>query len=356
MKVELKAAGIIEVPTHCLSIAQDDTGILFAACFDGAIYAVDPNKKTHRKLAQHESYASGVNWSPLTRKLMSGGYDGKLRWIDPAAGKEERAIEAHSFWSWQSAVSSDGSRIASSTGQYLSGGYKYEPAAEREPSVKVFDAKSGEQTHAFEHIPPVESVTFSNDGTHVAAGNLMGEVRIWELASGKEVRRLSTPHFTGWGIIKGHYYTGGIFSLAFSPDDSSLFLAGMGSTRDPAAGNGKQLWERWDWRQDEPKKMGNAADGEIGQGLMETLTFHPSGTFFVMAGRLFKGQWNTAIFNADTGARLTHLDSKMRVSKALWSPDGSRLYLAGSKGQPKSVEKLENPSWGRIKVYDVSVT
>lgn len=356
MKVELKAVKTVKVPTHCLSLAQDDAGALYTACFDGGIYAVDPEKETHRKLAQHDSYASGVNWSPLTKKLMSGGYDGKLRWIDPAAGKEERAVEAHSFWSWQSTMSNDGSLFASSTGQYLSGGYKYEPAPEREPSVKVFNAKTGEHTHAFAHVPPVESVAFSNDGTHVAAGNLMGEVRIWELASGKEMNRISTPSFTGWGIIKGHYFTGGVFSLAFSPDDSSLYLAGMGTTRDPAAGNGKQLWECWDWRQEEPKKIGNAADGEIGQGLMETLTFHPSGKFFVMAGRLFKGQWNTAIFDAETGGRLAQLDSKMRVSKALWSPDGSRLFLAGSKGQPNDLKKIRDPSWGRLKIYDVTVS
>ncbi|MDE0595914.1 MAG: hypothetical protein OSB65_11775, partial [Roseibacillus sp.] len=123
-----------------------------------------------------------------------------------------------------------------------------------EPSVKVFDAKNGEQTHAFEHVPPVESVAFSNDGSHLAAGNLMGDVRIWELATSKEVARISTPNFTGWGIIKGHYYTGGIYSLAFSPDDSEIFLAGMGTTRDPAAGNGKQLWERWNWREGDPQK------------------------------------------------------------------------------------------------------
>ena len=29
----------------------------------------------------------------------------------------------------------------------------------------------------------------------------------------------------------------------------------MGSTRDPAAGNGKQLWQRFDWRANPAKKL-----------------------------------------------------------------------------------------------------
>ena len=356
MKVQLKEKAVLKLPTHCLALARGAGEQLFAACLDGGIYSVDIAGRKHEKIAQHESYASGVNWSPAAGQLITAGYDGMLQWVEPGPNKTHRKVHAHRFWSWQSAVSPDGTRVASSTGQYLVGGYKYEPAAESEPSVKVFDAASGEQVHAFEHVPPVESVAFSNDGTHLAAGNLMGEVRVWELRSNKETVRISTSSFTGWGIIKGHYYTGGVFSLAFAPDDSAIYLAGMGTTRDPAAGNGKQLWERWSWRDGEPRKEGSAHDGEIGQGLMESLAFHPNSRMFAMAGRLFKGEWNCAIFDAETGSRLAHLNTGMRVSRALWSEDGKTLYLAGGQGQPSKRQDFENPSWGRLKVFEVEVS
>ena len=356
MKVEIKKKGSLKLPTHCLALTRGEGEQLFAACLDGGIYAVDAKKRRSELLTRHDSYASGVNWSAPGRRLISAGYDGRLRWIEPAGKEVERDLKAHDFWSWQSAISPDGSRLASSTGQYLCGGYKYEPAPEIEPSVKVFAADSGEQTHAFEHLPPVESVAFSNSGSHLAAGNLMGEVRIWELATGREAARFTTPSFTGWGIIKGHYFTGGVFSLSFSPDDSEIFLAGMGSTRDPAAGNGKQLWERWSWRNGEPKKTGHAHDNEIGQGLMESLTFHPEGKIFAMAGRLFKGDWNAALFDSSTGARIAHFDAKMRVSKALWNADGTRLYLAGGHGQPSKRRDIEKPDWGRIQILEVAVS
>ena len=108
-------------------------------------------------------------------------------------------------------------------------------------------ARTGELAHNFSHVPPVQSVAFSRDVKFLAAGNLMGEVRVWELASGKQVANFTTPSFTGWGIIKGHYYTGGIFALHFAANDEELYVAGMGSTTDPAAGNGRQLWQRC-WR------------------------------------------------------------------------------------------------------------
>ena len=130
----------------------------------------------------------------------------------------------------------------------------------------------------------------------------------------------------------------------------------MGNTRDPAAGTGKPLWARWSWRNGEVTRIGSASDGEIGQGLMETLAIHPNGKVFAMAGRLFKGEWNTAIFDLASGSRLAHIDAKMRVSKAVWNKEGTRLYLAGSSGQPRGRKDLEKPDWGKVKIIDCKIS
>ena len=357
MKVDISKSSSFKLPTHCLSLARGEDNQFYAACFDGGIYALPQIRWSKpNKLAEHRNYASGVNWSRANRELISSGYDGHLLWINPDKKQTTREIKAHEFWSWQSTISPNGKFIASSTGQYLCGGYKYEPAQEKEPSIRVYEVLTGREAHHFPHIPPVESVAFSNDGKFLAAGNLMGEVRIWNLETEKETARIQTGNFTGWGVIKGHYFTGGIFSLAFSPDDSEILLAGMGSTRDPAAGNGKQLWERWKWRDGSVERTGSANDSEIGQGLMETLAIHPGGKIFAMAGRLFKGQWNTAIFDLATGSLLAATDTKMRVSKAVWNEDGTRLYLGGSSGQPKEMKDIEKTDWGKVKVLKVSVS
>jgi WD40 repeat protein len=340
-----------KLPAQCLDLDLTGDGRLFGACYDGSIVQVDTENGKFETLAMLRNIASGVHWCPRTERLIAADYDGALHWIEPGSKTVERSYTAHGFWSWQSAIDPARERIASCTGQYLVGGYDYEPAGEREPSVKVLGTREGETQHEFAHVPPVQSVAFSPDGRHLAAGNLMGEVRIWDLESGDQTAQIETGSFTGWGIIKGHYYTGGAFALHFAPDGGSIYIAGMGSTRDPAAGNGDQLWERWSWRDGKPEKLAAARGDQIGQGLMETLAFSPNGQQLAMAGRLFKGDWNVAIFDSESGERTAHANTKMRTSKALWSPSADALYLAGGGGQGKSVKDFEQAKpWGKLKV------
>ncbi|MEW6159756.1 MAG: hypothetical protein AB1813_20185, partial [Verrucomicrobiota bacterium] len=146
--------------------------------------------------------------------------------------------------------------------------------------------------------------------------------------------------------------TGGIFGMMFSPEGQELFVCGMGSTTDPAAGNGKQLWQRFAWRENPVRKVDETHEGEHGAGLMETLCWHPAHEWFVMAGRLFQGKWNTAIFSTKTGGLLHAIDAKLRVTKACFTKDGTRLVLAGATGQEKKKDG-KYPEFGRIKIYSL---
>ncbi len=350
--MKLETTKTIELPTtvHDVSLAANEDSMLWAACLDGGIHGVSLDSGDHFLLGRHRRYASGVHALPDGETVISAGYDGRLHWHDVKSRTCFREIQAHRFWSWQSALSPNGKWIASSTGQYLCGGYKYEPAPESEPSVKVYSTHTGDLVAAWSHVPPVQSVTFSRDGRYVAAGNLMGEVRVWEVESGKLQAQWATGDFTGWGIIKGHYYTGGVFSLAFGPGDDWIYLIGMGSTRDPAAGNGKQLWQAYRWRDGEVQKVSEAAGSDTGQGLMETLAFHPTDAWFLMAGRLESGQWNVGAFDRASGALQSSADFKGRICRALFLPgdEDERFLLAGgvSQGGPKEGRKFRD--FGRI--------
>src|SRR5262249_10333660 len=132
---------------------------------------------------KHSSFASSCVLLPDGKTVISGGYDGMLLWHDVESGKCVKRVKAHEFWNWQLALSPDGKKVATTTGQYIPGGWKYEPAAETEPSVKVFDTSSGEKLASFSHTPPVQCCTFSPDGKFLAAANMMGEVRVWDLES-----------------------------------------------------------------------------------------------------------------------------------------------------------------------------
>jgi hypothetical protein len=346
LKLDLKKE--VKFPTAVL--AADCSGQhAFAACFDG-VYRVDLESGEHHLVGRHDSYASGACFLPNSALLVTSGYDGTLRWHDPAALTTVRVVQAHRFWSWQLDASPDEKFVASVTGQYLPGGYKYEPAPETEPCVKVFDAASGELLHSFSHQPPVLSVAFSPDSQHLAAANMMGEIRVWNLSTGRQEAAWTTPDFTSWGIIKSHHYIGGIFSLAFTPDGAEIVACGMGPMRDPMAGNGKQLWQRFAWR--DAKKTAEIAEGDAGSGLMESLVFHPTQSRFVMAGRLAQGKWNTAIFE-NSGKLLHSLDAKMRVTDTIISGPSHDLLLAGAVGQERK-KNGQCPPFGRLKLYSWS--
>jgi WD40 repeat protein len=240
--------------------------------------------------------------------------------------------------------------VASVTGQYRAGSYKYDPAAGTEPSVRVYDAVTGALKHSWDFLPPVQAATFSPDNRRVAAGNLMGEVAVWELETGRMVSQWKTDDLTSWGIIKSHHFLGGVFALEFSPDGERLYACGMGPMRDPMAGNGVQRWQSFDWKTG--KKLDQTHEGESGQGLMEALAFHPDGKHFVMAGRLFQGTWNLALFDAATGRNRFSIDAHHRITDARFSADGSRLFLAKARQQ-----ELKNGRWnefGLIEIHTVS--
>ncbi|MCC9603100.1 hypothetical protein LOC67_21330 [Stieleria sp. JC731] len=330
-----------------------DGEMIAAACMDG-VYTLDLQSGVRKKHYTHESYARTAFWLS-SNELFSTGYDGQARWFRLDSGEENRHQKLHQFWSWDAAISPDRHRYASVTGQYIAGGYKYEPAEEIEPSVVIGDCETGDVVHRLPHVPSVQAVAFSNDGRLVAAGNLMGEVRIFDIHSGDCISTISTADFTSWGIIKSHCYLGGIFALRFTPDDKSLLLAGMGPMRDPMAGNGKQLWQKWEWSSgDQSKMIDQIHDGENGEGLMEALAVHPEGTMFAMGGRLRGGDWNVALFSLETGNRLTTLKTGYRVTTLQFTDEGQSLLVMGTQGQPDHKKDGAFPDFGRIEKYRLS--
>ncbi|MEW4528860.1 hypothetical protein [Maioricimonas sp. JC845] len=350
----LKRTIHFKVPTGVFGAAlAPDAGTLACACMDG-VYLADLEAKSADQIGTHASYATSAAFLNSQNAVVSAGYDGVVQWFDIESREQRRRVDLHQFWSWDMAVSPDETMIASVTGQYLAGGYKYEPQPETEPSVRIIAAESGEVLHDLEHVPSVQAVTFSSTGEYVAAGNLMGEVRVWNTRTGELAARWTTPDFTSWGIIKSHCYLGGIFAIRFTPDDRHLLLAGMGPMRDPMAGNGRQLWQKWDWQQEQPTKVDETHEGESGEGLMETLSVHPDGQLFVMGGRLRGGDWNVALFDLATGERKAILKTGYRVTEAMFTADGTRLVLAGTQGQPRKPEDGVFPDFGRIEVYDLS--
>lgn len=353
--MKTKKQKTLQVPTAAYGVDCDrEFKRLFVNCLDG-IYSLDIESGDHEKLGQHESYGSGCRLINNDETLITSGYDGQIKWFDVKDKKEIRTVKAHNFWSWNMAVSPDQTKIATVSGQYLAGSYKYDPAKSSEPTVKIIDAKTGDTIFKLEHLPPVQAVAISPDSQHVAAGNLMGEVKVWNLESGKLVAEFKSDDFTSWGIIKSHCYIGGIYAMTFDNSGDQVLIAGMGHMRDPMAGNGKQRWQAFRWKE-KPQKVKNSKDNQCGEGLMEALTVRPESDHVVMGGRLRGGKWNLGIFDYEKSELVDSFKTDDRITEAKFARDGKVLMLSAAKNQPSPKRKNKsNLSFGRVHLYDVEV-
>ena len=384
MTIELKKIDRYAFPSGVLDFAvMSDGQQLYAACMDG-IYELqftEPSKEKAKpkRIGRHESYVSSIALIESTHSLLSTAYDGtfQIRNLEgslaalagPAAVDTKSDIEnkpqseeilprlserIHSFWSWDMALSPDQRLVASVSGQYLAGAEDYAPLASQEPTVKIIEAATGKLVHAFEMLPSVQCVAFDISSRYVAAGNLMGDLAVWELESGRQLAQWRSKSFTSWGIIKSHCYIGGVFAVSFSPDGESLYAAGMGDMKDPMAGNGRQLWQCFEWRKSPVEMKLETVAAQAGEGLMETLAWHPSGSHFIMAGRLRGGKWNLGIFDTATGQLIGEAKTGMRITTARYSPDGDTLYLGGMQGQPGPKEN-RFADFGYLERYRVNL-
>ncbi|MBL8871046.1 MAG: hypothetical protein JNK90_14720 [Planctomycetaceae bacterium] len=365
MKLELKKTGRYPFPMGVMDFClQANAQRAYAACMDG-IFAIDfppadnnRDKPLPKRIGGHDSYVSSIALSANNTTLYSSAYDGRIhsRIINESTSDlvEPNWNEAiHPFWSWQMVLSPDEKWLASVTGQYLAGAEDYTPQPSSEPTVKLMDAVQGKVIHAWNMLPSVQCVTIDPSSKYVAAANLMGDVAVYEIETGKEVATWRTKSFTSWGIIKSHCYIGGIFALMFSPDSATLYVAGMGDMRDPMAGNGKQLWQRFDWKKSPAEKTQESHADDTGEGLMEALAFHPSGKYFAMGGRLRGGNWNVGFFDADSGRLIGQAKTGMRITTIRFSADGQTVFLGGMQGQP-GLKDGKFPDFGYLERFTIT--
>lgn len=230
--------------------------------------------KRHRGLA--------LAWSPDSRLLASNSNLGLVRIWDATTGKQVRR--------WQDVQSRDssttntpGSIAWSSSGVLFAVGTS---------SHLHWDTATGRE------LPPLQakgftSVSWSPDGRTLASVN-DHVVRLWEAATGRELRRLdSQPPSIG--------------SIALSP--TGTLLASWGH---PGSGT-------WVWLTD-------AGTGQVLQQLVhsapvESVAWSPDGKVVAVVCREF----SLRLWDAATGKVLRRLEHSSQVDAVAWSPDGRTL-------------------------------
>jgi WD40 repeat protein len=163
-------------------------------------------------------------------------------------------------------------------------------------------------TVRFRHSQWAMSVAWSPDGKTLASASWDHTVRLWDQATGRELRR-----FVG--------HTSAVMCAAFSPDGKTLVSGGNGG--DP--GNVRV----WDTATGKERLSLKAHDGSV----VEAVAVSPDGQTFASGGG-GNGAVTLALWDLATGKELRQLGGKGNgVNAVAFSPDGKVLAAAyGSRG------------------------
>jgi CHAT domain/WD domain, G-beta repeat len=156
-----------------------------------------------------------------------------------------------------------------------------------------------------EDTKPVVAVAFSPDGAMLATGSSdwigwTGQVRLWSVSSGRELRRLSP----GW--------ISGVSGLTFSPNGARLAAGGTDGvvcvwhvrTGNRLARVGRRSW------------VNNT----------DAVAFSPDGNRLATAGN----DKSARVWDASSGRQLLKITHDNSVHSIAFSPDGNRLATAGN--------------------------
>jgi WD domain, G-beta repeat len=291
---------------------------LFLGSNDFKVYELDlaADKPEAKELGGHDSYVTGV--ALAGKALVSGGYDGRLIWWDAESRSKVRAVDAHPKWVRGVAATRDGKVVASVADDMV---------------CRLWDAEAGtllrelrgHQEQTPHHFPSMlYACAFAPDGKHLATGDKVGHVVVWEVATGKPAATLEAPVMYTWDPVQRRHSIGGIRALAFSPDGTLLAVGGMGKVGNIDHLEGKARVEVFDWQKGERT---HEFPGDKFNGLVNRLEFHPEGDWLLAAGGA--GDGFLMFFDLKAKKALRQEKVAMHVHAVTLNEDGDTIYAVG---------------------------
>jgi WD40 repeat protein len=315
---------------------------IYAGSSDYSIYVFDPAAEKFDPIARwerHDNYVSALAYIPSGDRdyVVSGSYDRQLVWWSADTGEPVRSVAAHNGWIRDLAVIPGGAGFVSVGDDMV---------------VKFWNPTSGELMRSLEgharrtpqgHVTALYVVIASPDGKYVASGDRVGEVRVWEVETGKLAQSFQVPILYTYDPRQRKRSIGGIRSLAFSSDGKRLAVGGIGQIGNVDGLAGPAHVEIWDWQ---APRLLLAAEAEGHKAIMHQLRFHPTEPLLVgVGGGSDDGLlafWNTNVAaltysgqspgtaDASKPASPAHrVKNDLFMHRFCFDRSGSQLFIAG---------------------------
>lgn len=190
---------------------------------------------------------------------------------------------------------------------------RYLATGSEDKTVKLWDVATGTEIRTFlGHTVEVTAVAISSDGRQILSGDEKGFIKLWDTVSGQEIRSMT---FTD----KGRIQIRGIQALRFSPEGrffTSLTLRNL---------------TVWDANTGKIVKRNDNIRGNC---------FRDSGEFYVAAKRGNNGDF--ALLESSSGKEIRNFRSEDRLfSKVSFSQNGKyALFMEEDSGQKKYIFSL----------------
>lgn len=169
----------------------------------------------------HESWVFSVAVTPDGNTLVSGGAEGRLVFWNTSADAPaiQHKVDGHKGWIRALSISPDGTLVAS---------------AGNDAIVRLWNVADGTLVREIPgHSRDIYSVIFHPTGGSVISGDLLGQVKQWETATGKEIASFDGKELHSYNGSGQMVDFGGARALVVSPDHQLLLAGGLHKATNP---------------------------------------------------------------------------------------------------------------------------